>query len=178
MMMRSVFCRGRRSARPMGLILVSLAALLAMTAATAAAAEKYSGPRPSKPDVPYILHADKLVETEVNQASQGSEKKSTVYTVPGATSPARTPLPEPIFIFQSNKLNSDRLSLYKMTVKNGARVLSLPERGGKNGPRAIYLMVKPLESGLFKVETNEFIDDGEYCLSPDGSNEVFCFTTY
>jgi len=25
---------------------------------------------------------------------------------------------------------------------------------------------------------NEVIDNGEYCLSPEGSNQVFCFTTY
>jgi len=155
-------------------------ALLLGCATTAVSQKKYSGPKPSKSDVPYLLHAGALVETETLMAKDSQEKGSQVYTVPGATSPARTPLSEPIFLFQSDKINPDKLSLFKMEVRAGSRVLILPEPGKrkKDGPRPLFLMVTPLTSGLFRVEVNEYIDNGEYCLSPDGSNQVFCFTTY
>jgi hypothetical protein len=29
-----------------------------------------------------------------------------------------------------------------------------------------------------KVEVNEPLENGEYCLSPEGSNAVFCFSEY
>jgi hypothetical protein len=157
-----------------------LAFVLLLVAASAAAQKKYTGPRPPKPDIPYLLHVKTLGETEVATAKESKEKDNTVYTIPGATSPARTPLPEPILLFQSDRLNPDRLALFKMEVRGGQRTLSLPAPGkrGKNSPRPLFLMVSPLAGGLFKVEVNEYLADGEYCLSPEGSNQVFCFTTY
>ncbi len=142
------------------------------------AQSRYDGPRPEKADLPYMLHARNLVETEPGEAVMSTDKRFTVYTVAGATSSARTPVPEPIFLFKSERINADRLSLYKMTVERGSRVIRFPERPGKNTPKPVFLMVTPLEKGLFKVEVNEPIEDGEYCLTPDGENTVFCFTTY
>ena len=40
-------------------------------------AEKYTGPRPPKADVPYLLHADNLIETEIGKA-KSDERKDTV----------------------------------------------------------------------------------------------------
>src|SRR5438105_11489753 len=40
--------------------------LLVVLGGAVFAADSYNGPRPQKPDVPYLLHADQLVETEVN----------------------------------------------------------------------------------------------------------------
>jgi len=34
----------------------------------ASAADKYNGPRPPKPDLPYLVHADHLIPTEAGQA--------------------------------------------------------------------------------------------------------------
>jgi hypothetical protein len=39
-------------------------------------------------------------------------------------------------------------------------------------------MVKPLEGKLYRVEANETLENGEYALSPDGSDQVFCFQVY
>jgi len=114
----------------------------------------------------------------VSEARQSTEKNNTVYTVPGAASAVKTPMAEPIFIFLAEKLNPDKLALYKMTVDKGTRTLTFPNKQGKDSPPPIYTMVTPLDKGLFKIEVNEFIDDGEYCLSPDGANAVFCFATY
>jgi hypothetical protein len=154
--------------------------MLAASAATASAQKKYTGPRPPKPDIPYLLHVSTLVETEVATAKESREKDNTVYTVSGATSPARTPLSEPILLFQADRINPDHLALFRMEVRNGQRTLLLPSPGkrGKSSARPLYLMVTPLAGGLFKVEVNEFLADGEYCLSPESSNQVFCFTTY
>lgn len=155
-------------------------ALLLGCAATAQSQKKYSGPKPPKADVPFLLHATKLVETEVLTATESQEKNAQVYTVPGSTSPARTPLSEPILLFQSDKINPDKLSLFKLEVRGGNRVLVLPDSGRrkKDSVRPLFLMVTPLSPGLFRVEVNEYLEDGEYCLSPDGSNQVFCFTAF
>jgi hypothetical protein len=65
-----------------------------------------------------------------------------------------------------------------MEVKSGNRFVAMPTRGKKGGPKPVFLMVNRLEAGLFKVEVNEYLENGEYCLSPENSNRVFCFTTY
>ena len=41
------------------------------------AADKYDGPVPPKPDVPYLVHADNLIETEVAQAREDRKNDST-----------------------------------------------------------------------------------------------------
>jgi len=144
----------------------------------ALAQSKYTGPRPDKADVVYLQHVDKLIETETGQATQSEEKNKTVYRVPGASSPVRTPMAEPILLFKSDRINPDKLTMYRMTVEGGQRVLSFPSKPGKDSPKPVYTIVTPLDRGLFKIEVNEFIDDGEYCLSPEGSNAVYCFSTY
>ena len=156
-----------------------LIAAVLLFAGGAAAQRKYTGPRPTKPDVPFLVHAGKLVETEVGTARESQEKEGTTYTVSGASSPVRTPLSEPVMIFQADRINPDRLTLYKMDVRAGNRVVVIPTPGKRRkDARPIFLMVSPLGPGLFKVEVNEVIADGEYCLSPEGANQVFCFSAY
>jgi hypothetical protein len=162
------------------LLLPLLAAGLLLPQAWAQSPRKYDGPRPPKPDVPFLLHAGKLVELEVSTATETQTKNGTLYTVPGATSPARTPVPEPIMLFESGRINPDKLSLFRMESRGGQRTLLLPAPGKrkKDSARPIFMLVNPLAPGLFRVEVNEVIEDGEYCLSPEGSNQVFCFTAY
>ena len=82
----------------------------------------YNGPRPPKPDIPYLLHAAALVPTEVVEAKEeGTKKDETTYVIDGAASSAKTPLAEPIFLFESDKINPERLELYRLEVKNGTR---------------------------------------------------------
>ena len=57
--------------------------LALLVAASAFAADKYTGPRPPKADVPYLLHADNLIETEVGKANTDERKDTVVATVPG-----------------------------------------------------------------------------------------------
>lgn len=138
-------------------------------------ADKYDGPRPPNPDMLYLVHADNLIPTEAVEAKE----ESGVYTVPGANSPARTPLAEPIFLIQSDKVLPERLELYRWEVKGGRRELAIGKGSKrKGGARALHLSVNKLDGRLYRVEASEPLDNGQYSLSPNDSNKVFCFEVY
>jgi hypothetical protein len=142
-------------------------------------ADKYSGPRPPKTDLLYLVHADNLIPTEAAEAKEESGKKDeTSYTLPGASSPARTPLAEPIFLIEADKILPERLELYRWEVKNGHRELSMSKGKRKGGARALHLSVTRLDGRLYRVEASEPLADGEYSLSPNDSNRVFCFEVF
>jgi hypothetical protein len=141
-------------------------------------AQKYTGPRPPKPDVLYLVHADNLVPTELAEAKQDSKKNDVTYTIAGANSPARTPLAEPIFIIQGDKIQPQGLELYKMDVKGGHREVTMALRRTRNGLKPLRLSVTKLDNNLYRVEVDEQIENGEYSISPNGSNTVFCFEVY
>lgn len=141
------------------------------------AAEKYTGPVPQKHDVPYLMHADNLIETESVAATQAASKGDTVFAVAGVTSPARTPLAEPIFLFVSERIAPASLGLYQFDVKNGRREIVIPKKKGGNG-KVFHTSIKELSQVLYRIEASEYLDNGEYCLSPEGENIAFCFTIY
>jgi hypothetical protein len=149
---------------------------LLFLAVSGAFAQRYDGPRPPKPDVPFLKHADNLVPTEVVQAKEEKRKDDTVYTIDGLTSSARTPLTEPIFLFQSEKIVPDKLQLYRLDTKNGHREIVFSR---KKSAMPLRMEVTRLSSdNLYKLEVNEDLAAGEYSLSPEGSNQVFCFQVY
>lgn len=143
-----------------------------------AAAADYKGPRPPKPDVPYLLHANHLVETEVSEAQEQQQKKDVTYIIAGATSPARTPLAEPIFIMQSRNLSPEQLELYKLDSRSGRREVVLAQKRHRGDAGPFHLLVTRLSDGLYKIEVDEPLQNGQYSLSPNGSNKVFCFEIY
>jgi hypothetical protein len=150
--------------------------LLAMAVVYTAFGQKYDGPRPPKPDVPYLKHADNLVPTEVAQAKEEKRKDETLYTIEGASSSAKTPLAEPIFLFQSEKLQPGKLQLFKLDTKNGHREVLFSK---KRGAMPIRVEVTRLSSdNVYKLEVDEQLAAGEYSLSPEGSNQVFCFEVF
>lgn len=157
------------------LLAVSLAALWL---AAAAPAQKYNGPRPPKPDVPYLLHASRLVETELTEAREEKRKDETVYVVAGASSPVRTPMAEPILLLEAGKLQPERLELYKLEVRNGRREIAFSERRKKDNPRPIRMSITRLDQNLYRLEAAVGLENGEYSLTPAGSNQVFCFQVY
>ena len=143
------------------------------------AQSEYSGPRPPKPDLPYLVHAGNLVPTEAAEAREEQRKSESAYSIPGATSPARTPLAEPVFLFESGKIAPDAIELYRLESKNGARQITLsPKR--RRDARPLRLTVTRLADRLYRIEVNEGLglEEGEYSLSPSGSNQAFCFTVY
>ena len=68
-------------------------ALLLGCATMALGQKKYTGPKPAKADVPFMLHAGVVIESASSIAKESQEKVATLYTVPGSTSPSCTPIP-------------------------------------------------------------------------------------
>ena len=151
--------------------------LLVFTVAFAAPAQKYDGPRPLKPDLPYLKHASNLIPTEATEAKEEKGKRDDItYFVAGANSPVKTPLASPIFLMQAEKLVPDRLQLFKLESKNGRREILF---GPKKQRKAIRIEVTRLTSdNLYKIEVDESLEAGEYSLTPEGSNQVFCFQVF
>jgi hypothetical protein len=141
-------------------------------------ADKYDGPRPPKPDIPYLVHANHLVETEIGEARENSGKKDTTYMIPGAASPAKTPLAEPVFIVDAKTLAPDQIELYRLEVKNGQREVVMTQKRRHSPAGPFHLMVTRLGDRLYKIEVDEPLENGQYSLSPNGSNRVFCFEIY
>ncbi|HEY2844519.1 MAG TPA: hypothetical protein VGJ09_12750, partial [Bryobacteraceae bacterium] len=115
--------------------------------------------------------------TETAEAQQESKKDDSTFSVPGAASSVRTPVAEPIFLIRTEKIKADSLELYRFEVKNGRRQLTL-SRKRKEGTGPFHLAVTKLDKDLYKVEADEALENGEYSLSPNGSNAVFCFQVY
>ena len=154
-----------------------LAGLLAtVPLAGQSGAKRKSGlPDPPKKDVPYIIHADNLVETESSEAKEETRKDDQLYAVAGAASPVRTPLAGPEFLFESEKILPDKLQLFKMEAKNGRREVVVT-RKKKPVAKPVVLSVFRLRPRIFRIRVDNSLESGQYCLSPDGSNTVFCFT--
>ena len=140
-------------------------------------AQKYTGPRPAKPDLPYLMHADNLIPAESAEAKQEDRKGEVTYLIPGANSTVRTPLASPAFLILTDQLQADRLQLFKLQSKGGQREV-LFRRKNKLVARPIRLNVMRLDENLYKIEVDEILENGEYSLSPADSNEVFCFQVY
>ena len=152
--------------------------MLLCAAAAGLAAQKYVGPRPAKPDIPYIKHADSLLAAEVSEATEERRKDDVVYVVAGDASPVKTPLASPILLFQSDKIGPDKLQLFKLEAKNGRREILFSHKK-KQAAMPIRIDITKLSSdNLYQIEVNGSLDKGEYSLTPDGSNQVFCFEVY
>ncbi|HET9886767.1 MAG TPA: hypothetical protein VFR10_04580, partial [bacterium] len=92
--------------------------------------QKYTGPRPPKPDIPYLLHGSTLLETEVQEAKDEQRKDENAAVINGTASPAKTPVPEPIFLFLAEKIAPEKLEMYKLAVtKDGRREVVFPAPG-------------------------------------------------
>jgi hypothetical protein len=152
--------------------------LLILGCAALGLAQKYSGPVPPKPDLPFLKHASNLVPTEPGEAKQETRKDDTLFWIAGASASARTPLAEPIFLLQSEKLAPEKLRLYRLEVKNGRREIALPNKPKKDSPRPLHLSYTRLAPNLFQIEANDTLENGEYSLSPEDSNAVFAFQVY
>ncbi len=140
-------------------------------------AQKYSGPRPPKADLPYIIHADNLVATESLEAQQENRKSDVYYVIAGAASSARTPLASPTFLIMTDQIQAERLQLFALQSKGGQREVLFTRRK-KTVARPIRLNVTHLEDKLYKIDVDEILPNGEYSLTPADSNQVFCFAIY
>lgn len=140
-------------------------------------ADQYSGPRPPKPDLPYLMHADDLVATESGDAKQEDKKGEVTYAIPGANSSARTPLASPAFLLQTDQLQADKIQLFRLQSKGGQREITIRRRN-KLVARPLRMNVTRLGDNLYKLEVDEILENGEYVLTPADSNQVFSFQIY
>jgi hypothetical protein len=159
-------------------VTMRLAVLLLV--ACSALAQKYTGPVPEKDDLPYLVQADNLVPTEkaTAQEQKGKKKDEILYTISGAASPARTPLASPIFLFKAKELAPEKLELYKLDVKNGHREITIATGKKSKGPEPLRMDVKKLADDLYRLEVSVSLGNGQYSISPQGSNDAFCFEVY
>lgn len=149
--------------------------LLAAPLAAQSGGKRKSGlPDPPKADLPYLIHADLLVETEAGEAKEETRKDEVAYSVPGATARVKTPLAGPEFLFHSEAIPPDKIQLYKMESKNGRREVVVLRKKKPVG-RPLRLSVFHIHEKLFKIRVDDSLGPGEYCLSPEGPNTVFCF---
>jgi len=148
--------------------------------AYAALAQKYAGPVPEKADLPYLVQADNLIPTEAATAQEqkGKKKDETLYAIAGAASPAKTPLASPIFLLKAKDLVPEKLELYKLDVKNGRREILIRTGKKSKSPESLRLDVKRVNDDLVRLEVGVSLANGEYSISPQGSNDVFCFSVF
>jgi hypothetical protein len=151
--------------------------LLLLAATLALAQTKYTGPRPPKPDVPYLMHASNLIATEAIEAKEESRRDDIAYILPGANSEVQTPLASPIFLLQSEKIAPEQLEAYRMESKSGQREIVFSKKR-RDKVQQFRLSVQRLGEGLYRLEIVESLENGEYCLTPKGVNQVFCFQVF
>jgi hypothetical protein len=181
---REMFPRGSQTGSFVGIArlclmrsLGGIGVLSLALAASAAQANKTGLPNPEEADLPYLIHASSLLATERSEVREETRKKERYYTLPGAASPAQTPLASPEFLFRSEKIDPKDLQLYPFTSKGGRREL-LFQKKKKFVSRAIRLSVYPVDGELVKIRVDESLPPGQYCLTPPGSNTVFCFAVF
>ncbi len=145
-----------------------------------ALAQKYTGPVPDKEDLLYILQADNLIPTEAATAQEqkGKKKDESTYFIPGAASSARTPLASPTFLLKVKDLTPEKLELYKLDVRNGRREITITTGKRAKGPQPLHMDVKRLADGLVQLQVSDSLPNGQYSVTPAGSNDVFCFEVY
>ncbi len=139
--------------------------VLALLCATLSFGQKYNGPQPEKPDLPYLVHADNLVATEAGEARQETRKDEILYVIEGPSSPAATPLASPTFLLRAEQLVPDKLEIYRLESKNGRREI-LFQRKKKQTARPILRNVTRIGDNLYKIEVEQALDNGEYSITP------------
>jgi hypothetical protein len=152
--------------------------LLLAAAFQAHSQQKYKGPTPPQPDTPYLLHASSLIPTEASEAKEETRKNDIAYQMNGAESPVKTPLASPIFLFDAQKIAPEQLEVYRVDSKNGMREVVFNRKKRDKNPQSFRLSIERLTGNLYRLEVVESLENGEYCLTPNGSNQVFCFQVF
>ncbi len=110
----------------------------------ALAQESYDGPKPAKKDTAYLMHGEQAGAYRGTRAAQADSKEGNVFYVPGETSTARTPLAEPIFLFDSDQITVDRLALYQFIVRNGRREIVMSGKHKKVETKTFHVSLRKL----------------------------------
>jgi hypothetical protein len=133
---------------------------------------KYSGPPPAKADLPYLKHANNLIESEAVEVKEGKDKDDTLYTIAGENSKARTPLPLPVFVLKAEKIDPLKLRVYQLQAEAGHRQA---KASAMKSADVIHMTVTRLAQGLFQMDVGDMLEKGEYMMRLEGTNQAFCF---
>jgi hypothetical protein len=134
---------------------------------------------PEKEDLPYIVQADNLIPTETSTAQEQKGKKDEItYFISSAASTAKTPLASPIFLLKAKNVVPEKLQLYKFDVRNGRREITFHTGKHAKNPEGYHLDVKHLNGDIYRIEVGDSLPNGEYSLTPEGSNDVYCFQVF
>ena len=71
----------------------------------------------------------------------------------------------------------DERQVYKLESKGGQRQI-LYTRKKKLVARPIRLNTTRVDENLYRIEVDEILGNGEYSLTPQDSNQVFCFEVF
>lgn len=131
-------------------------------------------PAPEEADLPYIVQVGSLIPTDRAQATEEDDGKFFRAWLEGTAASAKTPLAGPEFLFRSESIAPSALRLYRFEVVKGRREVVLRKK--KKVLARPYLISAYAEGdNVFRIRTDESLPRGEYGMSPDGSNVVFCF---
>lgn len=142
-----------------------------------AAQTKYTGPKPDKKDVPYLVHAATLVQTEIAHSTPKDDGDRITWSLPGDSSLAKTPLALPIFVIDAASLAPAKLQLYRFEQKDGRRELTLNKKGASES-EPILITIGSVSGTLYRIEVVNEVENGEYGLTTPGSNQFFCFSVF
>ncbi len=134
-------------------------------------------PNPEKTDLPYLIHGNTLVALEPLDANEEEKKNELRFWVAGTTSKARTPLAGPEFLLEWVELDPADLRLYAFEVVNGRREI-LYRKKKKIVARPFFLDIERIEGKVLRIRVNGSLPAGEYGLTPQGRNDVYCFTVF
>jgi hypothetical protein len=138
---------------------------------------EYAGPRPPRKDTVYLVQADQLVATEVTVARKQSTAGDITYIVPGERSTARTPLASLTLMIEAENLSADKLRLFRLDIRDGHRELRFHYKN-KGGAFPLRADISNIAEGIYRIDVLDSLSAGEYVLSPDGANDVFCFEVF
>jgi hypothetical protein len=154
-----------------------LLTLVILLAGLLIAGMEYAGPRPPRKDTVYLVHADRLIATDVGIARQQIAANEITYTVPGERSTARMPLASPTLLVEAESLSADKLRLFRLDIRDGHRELDFHYKS-RGGAFPLRTDIADVAGGLYRIDVVDSLSPGEYALSPDGANEVFCFEVF
>lgn len=152
-------------------------ACVVILAGLVCAQDGYRGPVPERRDFPFLVHADNLLATEAGTAREELLKDGMIYVIPGERSPSRTPLACPVFVIAADAAEVEKLRLFRLRVRSEHREIAFSRRD-RSGGALFRTAVTRVGGGLYRISVVDSLEAGEYALSPDGSDAVFCFEVY
>jgi len=136
-----------------------------------------AGPKPDKKDIPYLLLANNLVQTEVVRPTAQQTPEGTSYSIPGETSLAKTPLALPVFLIDAAQIQPQKLRLIRLTASSGHRQALIRKTPSSDDP-PLLLTASRIADAIYRLEAVNEIENGEYALNAAGSDQFFCFTVF